>query len=230
MTDPFLAALSLPAMANSASNTMNAPDLNASDLADDSGQLDLAEALFTAISHRNSQEALRLAAQIRSLDSHRDLSFGETPLLFAARHDLGLEALEALLARSNPLLTNKEGETALMLAAWGQQEHSFASVQLLLPLSDSLAANDGGSTALHVAIYYAQTKIISLLLPLSDLQQRNSFGRSPLDEARSLIDYPGDAYENIANLVLGEMARREAEELASAASCSPPAHARSPRL
>lgn len=227
-------------MANSAPNTMNAPDLelqaslnaslNADDLADDSGQRDLAEALFTAISHRNSQEALRLAPQIRSLDSHRDLSFGETPLLFAARCDLGLDALEALLARSNPLLTNKEGETALMLAASGQQVHSLASVQLLLPLSAPLAAKDGGPTALHVAIYYGQPTIVSLLLPLSDLQQRNSVGRSPLEEARSLIDYAGDSYENIANLILGEMARREAVELASAAASSPPAQARSPRL
>lgn len=237
MTGPLWAAGPLPSDHGQLHpNTMNSPDLdlqashNADDLADDSGQRDLARALFTAILYGRSQEVLRVAPQIRSLDSHRDLSFGETPLLFAARYDLGREALEALLARSNPLLTNKEGETALMLAAWGQQAHSFASVQLLLPLSDPLAANDGGSTALHVAIYYAQTKIVSLLLPLSDLQQRNSFGRSPLDEARSLIDYPSDSYENIANLILGEMARREAAELASAAASSPPAHARSPRL
>lgn len=237
MTGPFWAAGPLPSDHGQLHpNTMNSPDLdlqashNADDLADDSGQPDLARALFTAILYGRSQEVLRLAHQIRSLDSHRDSTYCETPLILASRCDLELDVLEALLARSNPLLANEDGETALMLVAWGNQEHSFASVQLLLPLSDPLAARFDGATALHFAIYARQPETVALLLPLSDLQQRNASGRLPLEEALASIAAPGDAGENIANLIRGEMARREAAELASAAASSPPAHARSPRL
>ena len=237
MTGPFWAAGPLPSDHGQLHpNTMNSPDLdlqashNADDLADDSGQRDLAQALFTAILYGKSQEVLRVAHQIRSLDSHRDSTYGETPLILASRCDLKLDAFEALLARSNPLLANEDGETALMLVAWGTEAHSFASVQLLLPLSDPLAARFDGATALHFAIYARQPETVALLLPLSDLQQRNASGRLPLEEALASISAPGDACENIANLIRGEMARREAAELASAAASSPPAHARSPRL
>lgn len=191
-------------------------------------QCRLAASLFQAIYHINVSEVFRLAPLIEELDLHTyDDALGESPLLFAARHDLPISVFELLLPRSDPRKKNADNATALILAAWGSQPHTPDLIRLLLPLSDPMAVRNGGSSALHSAIEAtgarfsdASAESISLLLPTSDLEQRNYDGRTPLELARVRS-------ESAANLVLGEMARREAialaVEISTAAAVSPAA-------
>ena len=141
--------------------------------------------LFAAIRDGNVADVIRLASLFDDLDSHFDKIYTERPLMLAARYDLPVAGFQALLARSNPRLTNADGTTALMLAAGGTKPHSIDLTRLLLPLSDPLDL--GPNSALFYAIraycydqHYCNdqhsTEIISLLLPVSDLGRvRNVF-------------------------------------------------------
>lgn len=183
----------------------------------DGAQRLLATSLFRAIREWNLDEVFRLTPLIEDLDSHDYYDLQESPLLFAARQDLPCSAFELLLPRSNPLKKNTDNTTALMLAAWGNELHTPDLIGLLLPLSDPLARGKGGGTALHFSIEAgegigegvssdANARGTSLLLPFSDLEQRNIEGLTPLELARK-------RNERAVNLILGEMARRDALEI-----------------
>lgn len=188
--------------------------------------------LFFAIKLRDADAVIRFAAKVDDLDRHFDKDFADRPLMLAARYDLPVAGFKALLARSNPRLASADGVTPLIFAAWGNKPHSVELVRLLLPLSDPLALKMGADSALAHAIAVqniaAQTKYpteaISLLLPASDLEQLNSDGLAPLAQARE------GNLDDVADLILGEMARREAEAIASASRQAPPAAAGSCRL
>lgn len=180
----------------------------------DAEQRILVSKLFNAISSHDNRAAIRLAPKIHRLDDYTDPRYGETPLLAAARYDASVECMQILLPLSDPLRRGFQKTTALILAAHGASPHSAELVRLLLPVSDPLATRIDGTTALHCAIFSKQEEIVALLLPHSDLQHRSSSGRSILDHAKSFNT-------SLANLVLGEMARREALEIAKLAPLEP---------
>lgn len=199
--------------------------------------------LFAAIRDGNAADVIRLAPLVDDLDSHLDKTHNERPLMLAARYDMPVAGFQALLARSNPRLTNADGVTALMLAAWGTRPHSVDLTRLLLPRSDPLALTDplplsdplaifGANSALCYAIRaycndQHSTDAISLLLPVSNLAQRDMEGHDSLDQARLANS------DVVVELILGEMARREALALAAEISTAPglsEARNASPRL
>lgn len=226
-------------MNTSSSSSSNASPVNghAAKILDDcssdlfstaASQKSLVTDLFTAIRYRKVADVIRLAPLVDDLDSHLDNNYNERPLMLAARHDLPVAALRPLLARSNARLTNADGATPLMLAAWGALPYSADLARLLLPVSDPLALC-GKNSALRYAIraYCSDqhsTDTISLLLPVSDLAQKDMEGLDPLAQARRAD------LDQVAKLILGEMARRDAEAIARCADIAPPLNSRAPRL
>lgn len=183
--------------------------------------------LFAAIKRRSVDAVIGLAAKVDDLDSH--LEDGDRPLMAAARYDLPFAGMSVLLARSNPLLTRLDGLTSLMLVASGNQAHTAELARLLLPVSDPLALTLGGNSALHYAIIALSfcghsIETIAALLPVSDLAQKNFEGLTPLARARRANR------NDAASLILGEMARREAEAIARCAGAPAPLNSRPPRL
>lgn len=172
------------------------------------GQLSLAKALFDAIRDGDSRAVINLAPLIDDLDSHQDSFRLDHPLTAAARYDLPSDAVEALLGRSNPLLVDKKGFTPLMLACWGHEPHSVDVVRRLLPARNPLALTASGDSALHFAISVGNPESVALLLPGSDLHQRDSDGLIPLEQARENSKY-GPHGEAILSLILAESIRRE---------------------
>lgn len=187
----------------------------------------LAKTLFKAIHSRDNAAAIQLAPRIHDLDFHRDLIYGETPLILASRYDLSLKVFQELLPSSNPLLKGFEGVTALILAAYGSRSHSSEVVRLLLPGSNPRQTQDNGASALHIAALRGPLEIVAMLLPISDFLLPDKFGLSPLDHARVR---GGDLGKGIEDLIVAEMARREAAEIASVIGSGQQSSARAPRL
>lgn len=182
----------------------------------------LAASLFHAIHTRNVEGVVRIVKWVESPDSHADSDHGDSPLLSAARHSLPPEALEALLARSNPKKKNAHGETALILLARGEDGHTLDSIRLLLPLSDPKALSKTGLCALDASLAMPKDLArnitrakFALLLPSADFEQRRHDGRTLLERARA----SGDAA--ILTLIFEELARREGLSLGEAIA-SPP--------
>lgn len=68
---------------------------------------------------------------------------------------------------------------------------------------------------------------MAILLPHSDLAQRDHNGNTPLEKARKSRCAEGD---EAADLILGEMARRESEAIARCAGSSISTNSSAPRL
>lgn len=177
----------------------------------------LASSLFHAIHTRNVEGVVRLVKWVEILDSHADSDHGDSPLLSAARHSLPLEALEALLARSNPKKKNAHGETALILLARGEDGHTLDSIRLLLPLSDPKARSKKGVCALDASLAMPKNLArniklakFALLLPSADFERRRHGELTLLEHARA----SGDAA--ILALIFEELARREGLSLGEA--------------
>lgn len=173
-----------------------------------------AQALFLAIGSADSEAVIRLARSLIDLDLHKHGDFDDSPLIFAARVDLPLEPFQVLLERSNPLRSNSNGRSALMFAAMGREPHSPDLVRLLLPLSDPRAVDINGENALYFAIrahaaHGLCRETIRALLPVSDLAQQKN-GWTPLEHARARES------DEAADLILSEIARREADQLSCA--------------
>ena len=172
-----------------------------------------AEALFSAIRSGNCEAVVRLVPTVLDLDAHTDGHNNDTPLVFAARFDLPLSGFKALLERSDARHANSHGRTALMFAAWGAEPHSPQMVRLLLPVSNPQAVDSDSRSALHFGIRRGVNKdvfgeIFAMLLPVSDLEQADCHGRSPLACARA------QNFNEAVQLILAEMARRESTLLA----------------
>lgn len=193
------------------------------------GQLSLAKALFDAIRDGNSRAVINLAPLIDDLDSHQDSFRLDHPLTAAARYDLPSDAVEALLGRSNPLLADKDGFTALMLACWGDESHSVDVVRRLLPASNPMAVTAYGDSALHFAISVGNPESVALLLPVSDLAQPDSDGLIPLEQARQNDQYWRHG-EAMLSLILAESIRRERLAISEASAEASLPQAPRPRL
>ena len=204
------------------------PSIHLGEPADIGHQRALAKKLFKAIQRRDDAAALQLAPQIHHLDSHRDSIYGDTPLLLASRYDMSLEVFHELLPSSNPLLKGYDGVTALILAAYGSRlGHSPEIVRLLLPGSNPLQTQDNGASALHVAAFRGSLEIFAMLLPKSDLLLPDKCGLSPLGHARLR---GGSLGKKMEGLIVAEMARREAAEIATVIGSGHQASPRAPRL
>lgn len=202
----------LPASKMTIASSIEMPRMAPSDQGPRGEQRSLAVDLFLAISSRDNQAVIELARMVDHLDSHRDLASGDTPLIAAARCDLSLAAVSALLPRSNPLLKNNQDTTALIFAAYGTAPECLEIVRLLLPVSDPLARSMDGDTALHFSIFAHRVDIVELLLPASDLQSPNFAGNPPLEQALGLA-----SSRDTVQAILAEMARRERVAISGAA-------------
>jgi ankyrin repeat protein len=118
--------------------------------------------------------------------------YGATPFLLAAKN-VDVPAMHELLALgADPLLTNVEGDTPLMVAAGvgiysqgenpGQPEESAEAVKLLLDLGAPVNNIDKrGETAMHGPAWRGSNDAVMLLLNAgAKLDGKNRFGWTPL--------------------------------------------------
>jgi hypothetical protein len=127
-------------------------------LASKAGDVDI----FTAVERKNLRELKRILGN-DPLAARRTDCWGRTALMLACVE--GEESLaEVLLPLSDPRASDRDGETALMLASFGHP----ACVELLLPVSDPKAQDADGWTALMWAASSGSPRCIELLLPHSD--------------------------------------------------------------
>jgi ankyrin repeat protein len=130
------------------------------------------------------------------------LGEGSTPFMRAAKSS-DLPVVRLLLERgADPLLTEQNLTTAMMLAAgqgWrdgnaaiptrdrGTPQDAKVAIQLLLDRgADIDAANEAGDTAMHSAAFRGSEEIIRFLVSKgANLRAKNRQGRTPLDTALS---------------------------------------------
>jgi uncharacterized protein len=131
----------------------------------------------------------------------RTMASGATPFLRAAR-SADVEVMRLLIAKgANPKLANKDGLTALMVAAgvsWsdkirGTEAEALEAVKLSGDLSlDVNAATDKGDTALHGAALRGADSIVKYLADHgAKLDVKNKQGLTPLDLAMGKVAGPG---------------------------------------
>ncbi|PRZ56447.1 ankyrin repeat protein [Paraburkholderia fungorum] len=159
---------------------------------------------------------------------------------FGAAEFGSLDCLLALSIKTHSHRRNREGSTALMLAAIkGHAE----CLRALLPHSDALASDDGGWTSLMMASFAQHPACVEALLPHSDSRAVNAGGESAFSLALGRADSrpalrldacidllapfadPSLASTALARLGAARMPRfaalREAEELAVSAGLKP---------
>jgi len=118
--------------------------------------------IFTAVERKNLRELKRILKN-DPLGARRTDCWGRTALMLACVEGEE-ELVRLLLPLSDPQASDRDGETALMLAAFGHP----ACVELLLSLSDAHAQDGDGWTALMWAASSGSQRCIELLLPHSD--------------------------------------------------------------
>lgn len=133
--------------------------------------------IFSAVERKNLRELKRILnkdpAAARSSDC-----WGRTALMLSCVE--GEAAfVELLLPLSEAGASDRDGETALMLAAFGHPR----CVELLLPLSDPKVRDADGWTALMWAAASGSEECVELLLPHSDAHAANASGLTALDIA-----------------------------------------------
>ena len=134
--------------------------------------------IFFAVERKNLRELERILntdpGAARSTDC-----WGRTALMLACVE--GEDALARLLLPwSDAGASDRDGETALMLAAFGHPR----CVELLLPVSDPEARDADGWTALMWAASSGNERCVELLLPHSDASAATPSGITALDIAR----------------------------------------------
>jgi len=118
--------------------------------------------IFTAVERKNLRELKRILKHDPRAARRTDC-WGRTALMLACVE--GEEAfVRLLLPLSDPQASDRDGETALMLASFGHP----ACVELLLPVSDPHAQDGDGWTALMWAASSGSQRCIELLMPHSD--------------------------------------------------------------
>ncbi len=152
----------------------------------------------------NVNARLKAAAPIWKLAQDmgsRTLADGATPFMLAAR-STDLELMHYLLDHgADPKLANKDGLTALMVAAgigWddhirGTEAEALAAVKLCSDLGLGVnTATDKGETALHGAAHRGSDAIVKFLAEKGgNLNARNKKGFTPLDLAMGKGGYAG---------------------------------------
>lgn len=135
--------------------------------------------IFLAVERKSLRELKRILKS-DPLAARRTDSWGRTALMLACVE--GEEVfVRLLLPLSDPKASERDGETALILAAFGHPE----CVELLLPVSDAMASDADGWTALMWAASSGSERCVELLLPHSDAAAVNHSGLTALDIART---------------------------------------------
>lgn len=123
---------------------------------------------------------------------------GATPFLLAAKV-VDLEMMRLLLALgADPLLTNEDGTTALLVAAgvgvWpnesaGSKEEALEAVKLMMDLGDVVTTIDAhGDTAVHGAVLRDAKELTEFLLDEgAELNHVNECGWTPLTIAQGIF-------------------------------------------
>lgn len=133
--------------------------------------------IFSAVERRNLYKLGRILKQDPAAVRARDC-WGRTALMLACVEGEA-SFVEFLLPWSDAKASERDGETALMLAAFGHPN----CVELLLPFSDPLAGDTDGWTALMWAASSGNEKCVALLLPHSDVTAANASGVTAHDIA-----------------------------------------------
>jgi ankyrin repeat protein len=162
---------------------------------DEANPLDLMNALFRHGANANAQ--LKSPALYRAhTPGDGNLGEGSTPLMRAARN-ADTPAMQLLLAHgANPSLRQKNGTTALMLAAglghglgvfakeYATEPAMLEAVKILVAHHvDVNAARDSGETALHFAALASDPVVKFLVENGASLTAKDRQGRTPLDMA-----------------------------------------------
>lgn len=135
--------------------------------------------IFSAVERKNLRELKRILKS-DPLAARRTDCWGRTALMLACVE--GEEAfVRLLLPASDPKASDRDGETALMLAAFGRP----ACVESLLPVSDAKARDADGWTALMWAASSGSERCVELLLPDSDAAAVTGSGLTALEIART---------------------------------------------
>lgn len=134
--------------------------------------------IFTAVERKNLRELKRILAAQPGAARAGDC-WGRTALMLACVEGEA-SFVEWLLPWSDAAASDRDGETALMLAAFGHPR----CVELLLPVSDPLARDADGWTALMWAASSGSEQCVDLLLPHSDATAATGSGMTALDIAR----------------------------------------------
>ena len=133
-------------------------------------------------------------------DGYRNLlnRIGATPFLLAAKV-VDLELMKLLLdLGADPLLTNEDGTTALLVAAgvgvWpnesaGSNEEALAAVKLMIELGDRVTTVDAhDDTALHGSVMRGSRELTGFLLERgAELSHVNECGWTPLTIAQGVF-------------------------------------------
>lgn len=134
--------------------------------------------IFSAVERKNVRELNRILERDSTAALNRDC-WGRTALMLACVEGEAT-LVELLLPWSDAEASDRDGETALMLAAFGHP----TCVELLLPVSDPSAGDTDGWTALMWAASSGNEQCVALLLPFSDVTATNQSGVTALDIAR----------------------------------------------
>jgi len=161
--------------------------------------------LMKAVDRRgiSENEAERVVDLLLPLSNPEDRDqIGNTALMHAARCDFPMAAFKRLLAVSDARATNKQGESALLIAS--NAGHA-SQVAALLPHSDVNAKEaQEGNGVLALA---AASAVPLLLAAGADAKARNNDGQTPLMMAASM----GDESKVAALIQSSEANARDAE-------------------
>jgi ankyrin repeat protein len=134
--------------------------------------------IFSAVERRNLRELIWILEEDPAAARKRDC-WGRTALMLACVEGEA-SFVELLLPWSDAKASDRDGETPLMLAAFGHP----SCVIMLLPASDPMAGDTDGWTALMWAASSGNAKCMELLLPHSNVSATNQSGVTALDIAR----------------------------------------------
>jgi len=135
--------------------------------------------IFSAVERKNLRELKRILKKDPAAACETDC-WGRTAIMLSCVE--GEEAfVELLLPLSDPKASDRDGESALMLASFGHAR----CVELLLPVSDPKARDADGWTALMWAASSGCEECLALLLPYSDPDAATESGLTALDIART---------------------------------------------
>jgi len=134
--------------------------------------------IFSAVERKSLHELQRIVEQDPAAARNRDC-WGRTALMLACVEG-EVCFVELLLPWSDAKASDRDGETVLMLTAFGHPH----CVELLIPVSDPLAGDTDGWTALMWAALSGNEQCVTLLLPHSNVTATNQSGVTALDIAR----------------------------------------------
>ncbi|XP_046566153.1 uncharacterized protein LOC124274831 [Haliotis rubra] len=124
---------------------------------------------------------------------------GETPLHCAAQNQC-MECVELLLPLSDVNIQGGDGRTALLLSLQSNVSHSHDVIQALLEKgADAGIRNKKGETLLHCAALNQCLECVELLLPVSDVNAKDSYGTTALH--CSVLSYKPHSHEVIQALL-----------------------------